>query len=127
MRLPETTIGIVAAPRRPVMVPWRTSPGPHSAENLPEASVAVWVVTDHAKFEQLEKSGSAVADAEGVAEAAFGVPWTTQTPSRDGEVLGAALALVGPSTVDVRSTLHPVVAANAASSELSRMSDLFMG
>jgi hypothetical protein len=38
---PVTTIGIVAPPRRPVIVPLNTSPVPHSAENRPDASVAV--------------------------------------------------------------------------------------
>jgi hypothetical protein len=98
---------------------------------VPDASVAVWVVTDHAKFEQLDKSGSAVGDADGVTDAVVEVPCPIQVPSRDDvEDLGvevAVLAVVGPSTVDVRSTLHAVVTANAASSELNRMNDLFMG
>ena len=128
---PVTTMGIVAPPRRPVMVPWRIKPVPHSAENLPDASVAVWVVTAHAKFEQLEKSGSAVAVDERVTDAVVEVPCTIQVPSRDGvedlEVDVPALAVVGPSTVDVRSTLHAVMAPNAAISELNRTNDLFMG
>jgi hypothetical protein len=88
-------------------------------------------VTVHVKFEQLEKSGSAVGDAEGVTDAVVEVPCAIQVPSReDVEVLGvevAAVEVVGPSTVDVRSTPHAMVAASAASSELNRTNDLFMG
>jgi hypothetical protein len=113
-----------------VIVPFSTRSAPHSAEKRPEASVAVWLVTDHVKFEQLEKSGSEPGDAFGAPDAVFEVPWTTQTPSRDGvDVFGAEAlaALVGPSTVDVRSTPHAAVAANAASTELNRTNDFFMG
>jgi hypothetical protein len=87
--------------------------------------VAVWVVTDQVKFEQLEKSGT-VTDVVDDDEATGGdVPCTTHVPSIDGvdddvdEVL-----VVGPSTVEVRSTPH---AANAiaTASELDRNRDLF--
>lgn len=123
---PVTTIGIVAPPRRPVTVPLNTSPTPHSAENRPEASVAVWVVTDHVKFEQLEKSGTVTEVVEDV-DAGGDVPWTTQVPSIDGIEefpVDEDVLVVGPSTVEVRSTPHAATAI-ATASELDRKRDLF--
>jgi hypothetical protein len=82
-------------------------------------------VTDQVKFEQLEKSGT-VTDVVEDDEAAGGdVPCTTHVPSIDGvdddvdEVL-----VVGPSTVEVRSTPHAATAI-ATASELDRNRDLF--
>ena len=124
-RVPVTVIGIVAPPRRPVTVPLKTRPTPHSAENRPEASVAVCVVTDQVKFEQLEKSGTVTDVVEDDVAGGGDVPWTTHVPSIDGvdddvdEVL-----VVGPSTVEVRSTPHAAKAI-AQASELDRNRDLF--
>src|SRR5437763_4459499 len=79
VNVPEMTIGIVAPPRRPVIVPERIMPV-QSAEKRPDASVAVWFVTDHVKLEHCEKSGSA----EGVEAALTEAPWTTQVPRSEG-------------------------------------------
>jgi hypothetical protein len=122
---PVTTMGIVAPPRRPVIVPLNTKPVPHSAENRPEASVAVWFVIDQVKFEQLEKSGTVTEDA---VTAGVDVPCTTQVPRSEGADDFAGVApevVVGPSTVDLRSALHADVAAIATTSELNRRRDLF--
>src|SRR3954468_7445605 len=75
-----TTIGIDAGlPSFPVIVPERTRPVPHSAEKRPDASVAVCVVTSQVKLRQLEKSGNALPDVEGVAAEVAG-PATTHVP-----------------------------------------------
>src|SRR5262249_30754085 len=109
----------------PVTVPLNTNPTPHSAENRPEASVAVWVVTDQVKFEQLEKSGIDTDDPEDVVAAGGVVPCTTHVPSIDGvEEFPPDVLVVGPSTVEVRSTPHAAIAI-ARADELSRNRDLF--
>jgi hypothetical protein len=110
------------------MVPANTNPPAQSAENFPDASVAVWVVTAHWTFPQLEKSGTAE-PAEPVTAEAVDVPWTTQVPSMEGVVDLAAVAdvlVVGPSTLLVRSTLHAAVAASRPRAELKRRSDCFI-
>jgi hypothetical protein len=49
-------------------------------------------------------------------------------PSIDGvELLLEVLVLVGPRTLEVRSTLHPAAATNAASRGVTRVRDRFMG
>ena len=125
--VPVTVIGIVVPPRRPLTVPLNTSPTPHSAENRPEASVGVCVVTDQVKFEQLEKSGTVTDVVDDEVAGGGDVPCTTHVPSIDGveefpeeeDVL-----VVGPSTVEVRSTPHPAASITTAS-ELDKKRTLF--
>jgi hypothetical protein len=134
VNVPVITMGIVAPPSWPLMPPCRDSPPPQSAENAPDAAVAVWLVMVHWKFEQLEKSGSgetaeAIAE-EAVTDEAVDFGCSTQVPRSDAvddcPAVAAPPLPVGPSTVEVRSTLHAPVAARTASSELNKTRDLFI-
>ena len=98
------------------MSPCSDSPRSHSAENLPDASVAVWLVDRplevRAAGEIRQRRTSATSRGLGAIDA----PCTTQVPSSEGvDGLAAADAASGasggPRTVEVRSTLQAAVAA----------------
>ena len=134
---PESRIGIGVLAIWPVMVPLIEMPPPHSAENVPEISVAVWVVIAHWKFEQLDRSGSVViaaVDTEpgvtALVERGFCMTQVPRNEDVDADAVLDAMAAVsaifdGPITVEVRSTPQAVTA-RAVTSELNKISGFFM-